>query len=236
MPHDAKFGHARARRRFAVDSLAYQAMPASLRPYLSVVADQGCDGVCASNFLQWGPWRCAVERLDDLGHGVHNDIELATAKTGLSAHQLLMKLSRNCAHGPWGEGVRFGETSAAVREYCALFMEGSTCPFFVSLAPSMLEDRGEQHRACDDGIVQELFEDFQSSIVFTNLGSKVAAPRFCSAIHACREQDSAWTIGQLGFLITCLTSGLYSQEKFQEGFHTKKLPVPVHETEHRRRV
>lgn len=172
-----------------------------------------------------------MERLDDLSHGVHNDIELTISKTGLAAHQLLMKLSRNCVHGPWGEGVRFRETSGAVQEYCALIGDGNTCPLFVSLAPSMLEDKGEEHRDCEEGIIQELFDDFQGSFVFTNLGSKVAAPRFCSSVHACREQDSTWTIMQLGFLITCLMSGLYSQEKIQEVFHTKKLPVPANETE-----
>lgn len=83
-----------------MESPEYKKFPPAQARYLSISADAGGDGMCAATFLQLGPWPCAVERLDDISHGVHNDIELTIAKTGLQTHQLLMQLSRNVVHGP----------------------------------------------------------------------------------------------------------------------------------------
>lgn len=184
-------------------------------PALSIAADQGPDGMRAMNACQFGPLRVNVDRVDDPSHGCHNDIVASIRSCGLYPHSLLMSVARNSIHGPFNEGRRFIETAEAVAEYTKLTNPHS-CPIFQVLLPSMLEDLNWVEKAMEPDILEQVWNEFRSSTIFTKKGCKESSSRFCTHVTRAKAEDCTWTFRYLGFLIVCLQTGEYSETRLAQ--------------------
>jgi hypothetical protein len=131
-------------------------------PYLSISADQGSDGVCAIGWLQRKVYAC-VDSVWDLSHLCSNAWKAGIRRSGMMAHQQLMVCCWNARHGPWQQGVRWGQACEAVEAHLKLFSP-SQSPLFLEHVPDILCDKGQLHRLTEDGIEDSLWADIEDML------------------------------------------------------------------------
>ena len=124
---------------------------------LSVCADQGPDGGCAIGWAQ----RVANLNVDpcwDFSHLGTNAWKAGMQRAGLMANHRLMAITWNARHGPWEEGIRWGQACGALEAHTKA-MSHEDCPLFQELLPKILLDRGESERIHEAGISDEIWTD-----------------------------------------------------------------------------
>jgi hypothetical protein len=109
-------------------------------PSATCTMDQGPDGLCAMNWL-WRECGANFDAVYDFSHLVSNSWKGGLNQSGMMAFHRLMVVAWNARHGPWEEGVRWGQATDVMRTHCEL-MDLQDCPLFTDLLPRILEDQG----------------------------------------------------------------------------------------------
>ena len=185
-------------------------------PTLIVVPDQGPDGHCMLNALQWG-WLNRIFLIMvqwDLSHGGHNDAKCAVQSVGLWGHTLLAKVASAAPHSPWGSGMRKCQVSEALDEYFTHNDWNEAT--FQSVLPQLLAERGEAHRMTEHNIARTIWFELKSSDIFRRVGSKMSLSRFQALVANARSEIQRWSTLQLGTFYCCQQLGLVTQALFDK--------------------
>ena len=180
-------------------------------PSLSIVPDQGPDGNCMINAMQYG-WLHKVFLILvawDLSHGGHNDVKTAVQKCGLWGHCLLAKVASAAPHSPWGSGMRKVQVQEATREY--FDHHNWDDPAFQMVLPELLYERGESHRITEHDIAKTIWMELKHSDIFERVGTKLSLSRFQALVANARSEIKKWSALQFGTMYCCQQLGLVTK-------------------------
>ena len=190
-----------------------------LWPRLMICGDQASCQLCPVSYLT-RKLRVNCEFVNDPNHGAWNDVQAALSTAHLTAHQKMMMVAENVAHGPWSEDVRWVQIQRAIREHFDAFGPESS-ELFKEFALDMLQELGETARASSDGADRWMWNQLKASEVWAKKGAKVNWNRFLGAIKKAKETSRIWHQKTWGLVITCLELG------FLQGAGIQKLRLNV---------
>jgi len=175
-------------------------------PMCCISIDQGTDGWCAANFLQYS-MRCNVVVLKDPAHRTWNDVQLAMQDARLWPLALAMSTVVSCDHGPWSEHRFFTEAAEAAGTYCKL--ADPECPVFSHFYSHICKDLGMEADSQPEA-AEEVFKSIPEA--WSRKLPKVALSRWFQVFDAWKELDKVWHTRLVVLLYVCLSQGWIKTE------------------------
>jgi len=163
-------------------------------PHLSVVADQGSDGMCAlSAAMCCDGLKLKVSPLWDPAHGAWRDTQCALRELKLFPWLLLLLITVNLPHGPDLTCMRFNQIKAAMA-HCFSVHSSGTCLLFQTHARAIMEELGSDLPDMNGASKEEsAWAWLREHSVFLRRGYKCNLNRFMSAVHEGSSLRKRWT-------------------------------------------
>lgn len=154
---------------------------------LTLVIDQGSDGWGAGWFLRHK--QLCVNVLKDPLHRQWNNSQLALRDARLWPFVQIMCIVFGCDAGPWQDSAWFQQGREGVEQYMKV-ASYQDCPLFAELLVPILRDCGEEGRACEPHIAEEIWETLPD--VWAKKCQRVPTTRWFGFVNACREFHPQW--------------------------------------------
>lgn len=170
--------------------------------------DQGADGLSATNFLKHLGMNISIAC--DFSHGANNDYHDAVKDIGLQPWWLLMMLTFNIEHGPWGEDLRWNQILECFKE---LEEHGAPkrCELFLAYAPQMLDELRGYDRfvlQADEDPEVTLWRFVMDEQPLKNKGTKAQLARFMDSRNKAAAFVHLWSVKRFAYEYCAIESGM----------------------------
>lgn len=173
--------------------------------WLALPLDMCSVGLAASHFLK-NKLELLCDALYDPSHRAPNDVFLALKKAGQYIYILLMGITFNCNHGPFGRGG-FGQGLKTAAEELVGKVGNPKSELFTYFLDCIARDMGEEGRQHDEVWQQETFASIATCRGIATKGPKLQLTRWDSWSVCCDFFDSIWHRRLVVLLYYCLSHG-----------------------------
>ena len=177
--------------------------PLKDRPLLTLVQDEGPQGLAAACFLQ-NHLKASVVTLHDVFHREWNDTKGALKAAGLWWVVLLTTCTFNVAFGPWDGAGFFGKIKGAAQELFAKTRVQD--PLFQTFYNALCRDEGEPAVGSVEHQQQILDKGTQHE-AYALKGPRVALCRWFHWVKAARFHDGVWNWRLMAIVAMCMELG-----------------------------
>jgi hypothetical protein len=177
-------------------------------PSITILSDQGSDGVCAQNFLAYH-LGINILILKDTAHRVWNDTCLALKECRLWFVIIAFNAVCCCDHGPWQDSRWYTEACEAASAYDKL-CSPEMCPIFEQNFEKIVLDLQPHDSFMDTSDPSIVFASIKEA--WSQKLPKVATSRWFAIFDALETLDSRWHRRLVTLLFICLSEGWMGQK------------------------
>ena len=184
-------------------------------PVLQGSMDQGSDGVCAAQALQYR-YNVNFTPHYDGSHANHNDFSEGLNQNGLRPLWLLMLVSVNLPHGPHRNDERWHQLRACMKTHYATSSE-ATCALYKEMSADMyatIEAAGHDFKGKKPE--REVWQYLKQREFGVNKGRRTDLCRFMDSVRSAKKAIASWPVDEYERTILALESDFLQGTKFNK--------------------